>query len=179
MNPNQLKSINGYNAKGALLQQLQELQSRSILSFCTAEYRNGYKEYDPDQFFAPFYIEFSNGVGWLIFASTSVRNDRMNNQQWSSYHLKKLSPNIQKAYLIVPDEIVANKKELASAQAYNNKISEKKMFSSIDAVLTQNQLVEAIISYHRQLTNTYSSDATEDSVNEPIAPYGFSVSDCK
>lgn len=179
MNPNQLKSINGYNAKTALLQQLQELQAQSILSFCKAEYRNGYVEYDPDQFFAPFYIEFTNGVGWLIFASTSVRNDRMNNQQWSSYHLKKLSHNIDKSYLILPDEIVENKKELSSAQAYNNKISGKKMYSAIDAVLTQSQLIEAIEGYYKQIPKSYGANKVGECVNEPITPYGLSVSDCK
>lgn len=179
MNPNQLKSINGYNAKTALLQQLQELQAQGVLSFCKAEYRNGYEEYDPDQFFAPFYVEFSNGVGWLIFASTSVRNDRMNNQQWSSYHLKKLSSNIERSYLILPDDIVENKKELASAQAYNNKIYSKKMYSAIDAVLTQYQLIEAIVEYHRQITQSYRLDESGEYVKEPITPYGFSVSDCK
>lgn len=179
MNSNQLKSINGYNAKTALLQQLQELQAQSILSFCKAEYRNGYVDYDPDQFFAPFYIEFSNGVGWLILTSTSVRNDRMNNQQWSSYHLKQLSHNIEKSYLILPDDIVENKKELASAQAYNNKIYGKKMYSAIDAVLTQSQLIEAITEYHKQISQSYGFDGNGECVKEPITPYGFSVSDCK
>lgn len=178
MNPNQLKSINGYNAKTALLQQLQELQSQAILSFCKADYRNGYEDYDPDQFFAPFYIEFSNGVGWLIFASTSVRNDRMNNQQWSSYHIKKISPNIQKSYLIVPDDILENKKELSMAQSYNNKIFNRNMYSAIDAVLTQSQLIEAIVSYHSQISS-YAMNLENESVSEPFVPYGHSVSDYK
>lgn len=179
MNPNQLKSINGYNAKTALLQQLQELRSQAILSFCKAEYRNGYKEYDPDQFFAPFYIEFENGVGWLIFASTSVRNDRMNNQQWSSYHLKKLSQNIERSYLILPDDIVENKKELSSSQAYNNKISAKKMYSSIDAVLTQSQLIEAIKEYHSHILPSYIIDKeVKHSMDTDVPPYRHSISDC-
>lgn len=179
MNPNQLKSINGYNAKTALLQQLQELQAQAILSLCKADYRNGYEDYDPDQFFAPFYIEFSNGVGWLIFASTSVRNDRMNNQQWSSYHIKKISPNIQKSYLIVPDDILENRKELFMAQSYNNKIFYKKMYSAIDAVLTQSQLIEAIISYNKQISSPYTMNVGNESVSEPLVPYGHSVSDYK
>lgn len=151
MNINQIKSINGYNSKKSLLQQLQELQEEGVITYCTADFRNGYPEYDSDQFFAPFYIEFKNGEGWLIFASTSIRNDRMNNQQWNSLHLRKLCTNIKKAYLIMPDDIVINKKELVAAQSYNNKINSHKMFSTIDAVLVQSQLIEAIITYHKKL----------------------------
>jgi hypothetical protein len=177
MDSNQLKSINGYNAKCALLQQLQELHSQGVISYCTSDYRNGYKELDSDQFFAPFYIEFPNGVGWLIFASTSVRNDRMNNQQWNSYHLKKLAPNIRHSYLVVPDEIISNKKELMFAKAYNNKIFDNKMYSTIDVVLTQSQLVKSIINYHKRLTKAYSNEDGYKNASEPVVTYGLSISD--
>ena len=93
MNENQLKSINGQISKNSLSLQLQALQEKGVISFCSAEYRNGYPEFDTRQFYAPFYIEFANGEAWLLFSSNSIRNDRMNNQQWNSYHLKKIATN--------------------------------------------------------------------------------------
>ena len=172
MNTNQIKSINGYNSKKNLLQQLQELQEEGIITYCTADFRNGYPEFDTDQFFAPFYIEFKNGEGWLIFASTSIRNDRMNNQQWNSLHLRKICNNIKKAYLIMPDDIVINKKELIAAQSYNNKINSHKMFSTIDAVLLQSQLIETIVSYNNILLAYNSGDEENDcKISEPEVPY--------
>ena len=172
MNTNQIKSINGYNSKKNLLQQLQELQEEGIITYCTADFRNGYQEFDSDQFFAPFYIEFKNGEGWLIFASTSIRNDRMNNQQWNSLHLRKICTNIKKAYLIMPDDIVINKKELGAAQSYNNKINSHKMFSTIDAVLLQSQLVDTIISYHKKLSEYKNYDEENNCrISEPDIPY--------
>lgn len=179
MNTNQIKSINGYNSKKNLLQQLQELQEEGIITYCTADFRNGYPEFDTDQFFAPFYIEFKNGEGWLIFASTSIRNDRMNNQQWNSLHLRKICNNIKKAYLIMPDDIVINKKELIAAQSYNNKINSHKMFSTIDAVLLQSQLIETIVSYNNKLLAYNSGDEENDcKISEPEVPYN-SISELK
>lgn len=179
MNTNQIKSINGYNSKMNLLQQLQELQEEGIITYCTADFRNGYPEFDSDQFFAPFYIEFKNGEGWLIFASTSIRNDRMNNQQWNSLHLRTICTNIKKAYLIMPDDIVINKKELGAAQSYNNKIISHKMYSTIDAVLSQSQLVDTIKSYHKKLLE-YKIHNEEDNYNisDSTIPY-HSISELK
>ena len=177
MNPNQLKSINGYNNNMSLLQLLQKLQEERIIAFCKSVYRNGYQEYDTSQFFAPFYIEFFNGEGWLIFASTSIRNDRMNNQQWNSFHIRKLAPNITKAYLTMPDEIVENQREYQSAKSYNKKIDDHKMYSSIDGVFTQSQLIDAIIRYSEHLSSSKTS--SEDVVCEPSAPYGTSISGSK
>lgn len=180
MNSNQIKSINGYNSKKTLLQQLQELQEDGVITCCTSDFRNGYKDFDLNQFFAPFYIEFKNGEGWLIFASTSIRNDRMNNQQWNSLHLRQICTNVKKAYLIMPDEIIDNKKELSAAKSYNNKIFSHKMYTTIDAVLLQSQLVEAIVSYSKQLSKYHTED--DDSIsqtNDPQVVYGHSISDLK
>lgn len=176
-NANQLKSINGYNNNMSLLQLLEQLQKENIISFCKSNYRNGYNEFDTHQFFAPFYIEFLNGEGWLIFASTSIRNDRMNNQQWNSYHIRKLAPNITKSYLIMPNNIVDNVNEFNSATSYNKKINERKMYSSIDAVLTQCQLVDAIIRYSELLE--MNTNEGSNIVSEPPTPYGISISGSK
>ena len=143
MNDNQLKSINGQISKNSLSTQLQTLHAKGTISFCSMEYRNGYAEYDPKQFFAPFYIEFQNGEGWLLFSSNSIRNDRMNNQQWNSLHLKKIAKNIKRAYLVIPDEISQNVKEKTIAENYQKKITGK-MYSAIDDVCYQSEVINMI-----------------------------------
>lgn len=143
MNDNQLKSINGQISKKSLSMQLQTLQAEGVIAFCSMEYRNGYAEYDTKQFYAPFYIEFLNGEGWLLFSSSSIRNDRMNNQQWNSLHLKKIAPNIKRAYLVIPDDISQNVKEKVNAENYHKKITGK-MFSAIEGVCYQSELISLI-----------------------------------
>lgn len=153
MNDNKLKSINGQISKNTLSTQLQMLQANGIISFCSMEYRNGYAEYDPKQFYAPFYIEFQNGEGWLLFSSSSIRNDRMNNQQWNSLHLKRIAENIKRAYLVIPDEISQNRKERNIAENYQKKITGK-MYSAIEDVCYQSELIDLIESHARDLSST-------------------------
>lgn len=143
MNDNQLKSINGLISKNSLSTQLQTLQANGTIAFCSMEYRNGYAEYDPKQFYAPFYIEFQNGEGWLLFSSSSIRNDRMNNQQWNSLHLKRIATNIKRAYLVIPDDISQNDKEKTIAENYQKKITGK-MYSAIEDVCYQSELINLI-----------------------------------
>ena len=143
MNDNQIKSINGQISKNSLSLQLQTLQANRVIAFCSMEYRNGYAEYDTKQFYAPFYIEFQNGEGWLLFSSSSIRNDRMNNQQWNSLHLKKIAQNISRAYLVIPDNISQNPKEKTIAENYQKKITGK-MYSAIEDVCYQSELISLI-----------------------------------
>lgn len=143
MNDNQLKSINGKISKNSLSTLLKTLQANGTISFCSMEYRNGYMEYDPKQFYAPFYIEFQNGEGWLLFSSSSIRNDRMNNQQWNSLHLKRIAKNIKRAYLVIPDEISQNINEKTIAENYQKKITGK-MYSAIDDVCYQSEMIDMI-----------------------------------
>lgn len=150
MNDNQLKSINGVVNKKIMLTELKALQSSGALSFCSADYRNGYSGYDSKQFYAPFYIEFHNGEGWLLFTSNSIRNDRMNNQQWNSYHLKQIAKNITRAYLVIPDGISKNEKEKDIASKYQEKITGS-MYSAIEDVCYQSEIISMIDEYSNSL----------------------------
>jgi len=170
MNDNQLKSINGQISKNSLSMQLQTLQARGTIAFCSMEYRKGYIGYDTQQFYAPFYIEFQNGEGWLLFSSSSIRNDRMNNQQWNSLHLKRIAKNITRSYLVIPDEIYNNQKEKKNAENYQNKIAGK-MFSSIDAVSYQSEIINLILKHSEDLpaNPTQHSPSLDSTYNDNIA----------
>ena len=139
MNDNQLKSLNGKLSKDSLGLLLSELLKQKVISSCTVEYRNGYIGYDANQFYAPYYIEFENREAWLLYSVSSIGSDRVNNQQWNAYHLKQISKNITKAFLVVPSELIDNEKEWKAATSYDRKVKGD-MFTSIDAVVRQNIL---------------------------------------
>lgn len=148
MNDNQIKSLNGKLSKNSLGLLLGELLKKGIIASCSIEYRNGYQGYETNQFYAPYYIEFENGEAWLLYSVASIRSDRVNNQQWNAYHLKQLSSNITKAFLVIPNELFDNHKEWQSATSYDKKVRGD-MFTAIDAVVRQKVLEEWIVNYSK------------------------------
>lgn len=144
MNDNKIKSIKGNICKQLLLNSLVDLQKDKTISYCETQYRNGYDEFSANQFFAPFLVEFTNGEAWILFSTNSIRTDRVCIQQWNSYHLKNIRSSITKAYLVIPNEIANNKKEFEIAMSYNEKIRNKEIFSSIDGVYLQDQIIKKI-----------------------------------
>ena len=148
--------------------QLQTLQAKGTIAFCSMEYRKGYIGYDAQQFYAPFYIEFQNGEGWLLFPSSSIRNDRMNNQQWNSLHLKQIAENITRAYLVIPDDISVKEKKIAAA--YQKKITGS-MYSSIEDVCYQCEIIDMIEQHSKNLpaNPTKYSPSLNPRLHEDIA----------
>lgn len=144
MNDNQLKSLNGRLSKDSLGLLLSDLLKQKLISSCTVEYRNGYIGYEANQFYAPYYIEFENREAWLLYSVSSIRSDRVNNQQWNAYHLKQIAKNITKALLVVPSDLIDNEKEWKAATSYDRKVKGD-MFTSIDAVVRQDILEKWII----------------------------------
>lgn len=170
MNDNKLKSLNGQINRNSLSLLLQTLQANGTIAFCSMEYRNGYVEYDTQQFYAPFYIEFLNGEGWLLFSSNSIRNDRMNNQQWNSLHLKRIAKNITKAYLVVPDEISQKSNEKKIAESYQKKITST-MYSSIDDVCYKTEIINLIEEHAQELSSSKNENlfAAHSLIHQDIA----------
>ncbi len=144
MNDNQLKAIAGSLSKQNLLEQLKALQLDEYIVYCTADFRAGYSNLSPEQFYAPFYIEFRNEDGWLLFSTNSIRTDRINIQQWNSYHLRQIKKNIKHAFIVVPDEIVSNDKEFSIAKKYNLTITSGNFFTALDGVYTVSEIIEHI-----------------------------------
>lgn len=147
MNDNKLKAIIGLIGKEGLLSALIELQKRGIIKSCSSNFRCGYAEYLEEQFFAPFYVEFFNSEGWVIYSTNSIRSDRMTFQQWHTEHIKRINKNITRAFVVVPDSINENAKELQIARRYDEKIKNKEIYSPVDGILTQTEFVEMTSNY--------------------------------
>lgn len=160
MNDNQLKSLNGKLSKGSLGQLLSALLKKKLISSCTIEYRNGYIGYEVNQFYAPYYIEFENREAWLLYSVSSIRSDRVNNQQWNAFHLKQIAKNVTKAFLVVPSDIISNEKEWKAATSYDRKVRSG-MFTSIDAVVRQD-ILEKWITNHSKSNEECTYDMADE-----------------
>ena len=151
MNDNKIKSIKGIVCKQLLLNSLIDLQQKKVIAYCETQYRDGYADFSTNQFFAPFLVEFTNGEMWILFSTNSIRTDRVCIQQWNSYHIKNIRPSVSKSFLVIPNEIVNNKKEFEIAMSYNEKIYNNEIFSSIDGVYLQEQIIEKIAEHGRSI----------------------------
>ena len=147
MNDNKVKAITGAMVKQSLLAVLQKCQEEGKIVFCTKDFRIGYPTCSEKQFFAPFYIEFRDGSGWLIYSTNSIRSDRMCIQQWNAEHIKVLCPNVTKALVIVPAEILDNEKEYKEVVKYNEKIVHGSIKSFVDSIVLQDELEGLIINH--------------------------------
>lgn len=133
--------------KGGLLSSLKSLQEKGYIKNCSSNFRCGYDIYPEEQFFASFYIEFKNGVAWIIYSTNSIRSDRMTFQQWNAEHIKKICVQVEKAFVIVPDKITENEKEFSIAERYDKRIQNKEFYSPVDRVLTQTGFIKAATEY--------------------------------
>ena len=147
MDDNKTKYQNGAKSKGTVLSILKQLSESGTLRHCSSDYRCGYPGKTEKQFYAPFFIEFNDGYCWILFPSNSIRTDRMNIQQWNAEHIKRINKNVTKAYIIVPDEIVNNDKELKIAEQYDERLRSGDYYTAIDGVIFQKQIEDLCLGY--------------------------------
>lgn len=68
-------------------------------------------------------------------------------QQWNAEHIKVLCPNVTKALVIVPAEILDNEKEYKEVVKYNEKIVHGSIKSFVDSIVLQDELEGLIINH--------------------------------
>ena len=136
-------AANGYGAQDVLHNLLWELRKSDDLSIVVKNYRAG----DPsavnaEQFYAPFMIQFNDGLRWIIFSTTSRRTDRIKGQQWDADNLKRLDSSIEKAVLTYPDDIKDSDKTefVKQKQKYDKGLE----ISRIDDIVSNSELVKQI-----------------------------------
>ena len=137
------KSKHGTSAQNSL---------EDILDFCVkCEYLSGYQKnyrigkpgYDNDkQFYVPFLVEFNDGEKWALFSTTSMRTDRIKGQQWDAFNLKQIDSTITKAIIVYNDGV--SEQEKAEFVRQNAKYESKYEYSEIDAILSQDELINAV-----------------------------------
>ena len=131
-NDNFFKMEHGAAGINSLQQLVDLLIERGYIVKAVRNYRIAAPTFKDKQFSAQFLIEFSDTEQWVLHHTTSIR-DRINIQQWNSFHIKRINPNVQKSYVVVPDNLKA--KEQKTAEAYHNKIIQGTIYSAIDDVV--------------------------------------------
>lgn len=143
---NAKKSQHGKNAQNGIFEMLTAFKNKKYLKNVIQDYRNGYKEYDPNQFYATFMITFEDLEKWLIFSTTSYRSDRMKGPQWDAFNLKNIDEKIKRAYYVYPDGI--SKKEKEAFVKANKQIINNKIVSSINQIISQTEFSKLIEEKH-------------------------------
>ena len=126
------KNEHGANGINSLEQMLETLKEKDYIVATQKKYRIGDPDYDEDQFYFQFLIEFGDHEQWILHHTTSIR-DRITEQQWNGEHIKRLNAYVKKAYVVVPDGL--DVKEKSNAQNYNDKIVQHKIYSALDGVV--------------------------------------------
>lgn len=126
------KNEHGANGINSLEQMIETLKAKDYIAMSQKRYRIGDPDYEEEQFYFQFLIEFYDREQWILHHTTSIR-DRITEQQWNSEHIKRLNAYVKKAYVVVPDGL--DFKEKTSAENYNEKIANRKIYSALDGVL--------------------------------------------
>lgn len=115
-----------------------------INDVCT-DYYIGDPDYsDQTQFHPHYLIEFEDGAEWILDSTTSIR-DRVSQTYWKSYNIKRLDTNITKSFLVYPDGISQQERQVAEAK--NRKITTRVEYSTLDGILSQEMLFNEIEQY--------------------------------
>lgn len=135
------KNEHGANGINSLEQMIETLKDKEYIAVSQKKYRIGDPNYEEEQFYFQFLIEFYDHEQWILHHTTSIR-DRITEQQWNSEHIKRLNAYVKKAYVIVPDGL--DSKEKANAENYNEKITSQRIYSALDGVVPFEQMYRMI-----------------------------------
>jgi hypothetical protein len=143
---NAKKSRHGYNAQNDLENLLMHYKNQGYILNYKKNYKVGREGFtNKKQFYAPFILTFANKEQWILFSTTSLRTDRIKEQQWDSMNLKVINPNITKSLLVFSGSLIQEENDNFEKQ--RNKCRTKDYsFSSIDDIVNQdelNNLIEA------------------------------------
>jgi len=123
----------GADFRGEVAAILEELQDRGVINKLSLRVR--YK----DQFYAPMVVCVRN-FDVVFFSTTTVRSDRLKEQQWDSWGIKENTERLTKCIVIIPQHLSIKEEERANAEI--ERLSKKGYISKIDGILRPAQLSE-------------------------------------
>ena len=133
---NQAKTTRGHEAQNALERTLFGHLDEGRLSAVERNFRVGRPGYGNDaQFYAPFMIQFGDGVRWIVYNTTSLR-DRVKEQLWDALNIKAVDTRVERAYLVHPSVAQGcTPKEAESFERKNAQYAAHEEYSSLDGVI--------------------------------------------
>jgi hypothetical protein len=140
---NAQKSRHGNNAQKNLESLLKHCKEQGYIANYKKKYRAGKEGYiNQEQFYALFIITFDTDEHWILFSTTSLRTDRIKEQQWDSMNLKAINPNIANSLLVFPDGL--EQEIIDEFKKQRNKYRIGYEFSFIDDIVSQDELSNLI-----------------------------------
>lgn len=115
---------------------LDELQSQGIIKKLSLRVR--YKE----QFYAPM-VAYLPNVDVVFFSTTTVRSDRLKEQQWDSWGIKENAGRPTKCVVIIPQHLSVKEEDRANVEI--ERLSQHGYISKIDIILRPAQLQKYLI----------------------------------
>lgn len=152
---NKKKSNHGANAQKSLAEMLNIFKSDGYISHFLTEFRIGRDGFDDKQFYAPFLVSFLDGEKWAVFSTTSYRSDRLKGTLWDCHNLKDIDSQIKFCFLVYPNGI--DEKETKGFLSASESISEKKIYSALDEILSQSE-------FSKRIENKYFQGKSSGSV---------------
>lgn len=153
---NKDKNEHGLNGKKGIKQMVSTLKDKNYIRDYTIDYRIADPQYGDKQFYYQAMIEFSDDEEWLLHSTTTIR-DRITEQQWHSENIKRLNSYVKKAYVVVPDSI--SEKEKKTAESYDRKIQEKRIYSALDGIVQFGQAYQMIEQKGAELMGHFAGKA--------------------
>lgn len=131
MEENINKSLHGAKGIEALDNMVNTLQELGYIKIVKKNYSIADPDFGEAQFKFQYLIEFRDKEQWILQHTTSIR-DRINCQQWHSENIKRLNPDVKRAYVVVPDGL--SEAEWRKVLNYHNKIASRSIYSALDGI---------------------------------------------
>ncbi len=148
------KSKKGFSGKKALRKVIEELEDYGALVGSTAAPEYGYEGYDQSQFKAHEEVSYPDESKAILYITSSLRSDRLQEDQWRAHNIKRIDPEITYAYVILPDESGYDQ-----GTSQRDQIREGRVVTAIDDVITLQEFYDRTIAdYSESMESGASHD---------------------
>lgn len=148
------KAKHGANAREALRKVIEELEDYGALSGSVSSPQYGYDGYDPAQFDAHEEVSYPDDTKAVLYATTTLRSDRVETDQWRAHNIKQIDPSVEYAYIVLPDEEGYDK-----GTSTRDRIRSGEVVSAIDDIVTMQEFYDRTIA---EYSSSMESGASHD-----------------
>lgn len=128
---NSYKALHGANAQQTLNDVVEQLKTYGAIAENKPNPSYGYEGYDPAQFDAHQEITYADGGKAILYATSSLRSDRIRKDQWRAFNIKEIDDDIEHAFVVLPDA-----KGFDQGTEPRDEIREGRVFTAIDDIQT-------------------------------------------
>ena len=148
------KFKHGVNAKRSLQNAIKNLKDYGAVVENISSPHYGYEGFDSDQFEAHEEITYADESKAILFATSSLRSDRVQIDQWRAHNIKKIDSDITYAFIVIPDE-----SGFDQGTAVRDKIREGSVVSAIDDIITVQEFQDRTLDeYNASLEKGFAND---------------------